>query len=683
MMIEIQEILIVGHSAGHVLGGAELSLLDNVKSLNDLGKKITVILPNANNLDYVSRIQKYTHDIHFLEIPWNKGFSEPDPLIIEEIMGIASHAKVQAILSNTVTMREPLIAARRLNIPAVCIVREIPKNDSALAIILEKNLDQIVSEIDRNSDYIIANSKYTLSTFGLIEKSAIVRNVYNSELLNIEHVNRETFNIGFVGSVNIDKGILDFVSIARNFENYENLRFFVFGAINDELKVELRENQPQNIEFMGYESDPVKIYSELDLVLQLSTLNESFSRTVVEAKAAGKPVIAYDVGAVSELFEPGDAGVLVKTGDLHTVIGAIKNFSQRPEIAKKMGEVARNYVKKNFSPDAQVDDLRKVLEHIGKIHSGVGSLYFKIGVSQENRSHFKEPFMVGNRARFATATGVRFISDYHFIVASLLGKSLYLFEFDPISKASKMLSTIDTQNAEKLVSVDAIDFNGRNLLITSDCEFSTISIYEVSEGSLNYKESIQVGDIPNNYIHGARFISSDSDIVAATVTEGKKGISFISRSKKKRIGHFSTGDWGVKDMSMLKYDSDRFIAVCTQNNVGTDFKTKHAINIVLVQTPRRFMKYKKFKVIDSYTVQDASIETIAVRGNYAFLACQSSDSILVMRYDDKNLYKVDEISGFSLPHGVDISPSGKWMAVASYGTSSVDLVKNVYFEASP
>ena len=144
------------------------------------------------------------------------------------------------------------------------------------------------------------------------------------------------------------------------------------------------------------------------------------------------------------------------------------------------------------------------------------------------------------------------------------------------------------------------------------------------------------------------------------------------------IGHFSTGDWGVKDMAMLALDSDRFIAVCTKSNVGQDLKTEHAINLLVVQTSKWLFRFKRFKVISEFLIPDESIETIQIRGEYIFLACQSADSITVMRHENGNLYKVDELQGFSFPHGVDISPDGKWMAVANYGTSSVRIRENTF-----
>jgi glycosyltransferase involved in cell wall biosynthesis len=673
-----KSVLLVGHASGEIIAGAELSLLDNLKSLIALGERVVVIIPNDRNQQYVERIKKYTQEIYFLNIPWNIGRNHPNSEIISRIIEIASNSKTRIILSNTITIHEPLIAARRMSIPSVCIVREVPIDGSSLSKMLSKTLEQIISEIHSLSDYIIANSKYTLFKFHLNGKSAIVRNTFNEDLLNISREKRLDFYIGFVGNSNFEKGFGDFIEIARNFESHQNIHFIAYGDITRGISHQMLLDLPKNIELRGYESEPEKIYESMDVLVQLSHLNETFSRVTLEAMASGLAVIAYNRGALSELIDHGTNGYLVNPGDIEEVQRLINYFIQNLEIHRKMGQNARNFARSNFSQDLQIQDLKRTLIAITEIHENNRrfSSDFKVEISDVNRSHFKDPFLVGNRARFATATGVKFISNNHFVVASLLGQQLHLYEFDPILRTSKLIVTVDTQNGMNLVSVDAIDFDGKDLLIGSDCEFGSISTYRVTDSTLEYDKTIRVGRKTKNYIHGAIFVTPDSRIVASCITDGEKGISFLNQATKKRIGHFATKEWGVKDMAMLGPDSNKFVAVCTKTNVGQDLGTKHAINLVLVKTSKRFFRFKKFKTISEFLIPDESIETIQIRGEYIFLACQSSDSIVVMRHENDNLYKVDELQGFSFPHGVDISPDGKWMAVANYGTSSIHIREN-------
>jgi glycosyltransferase involved in cell wall biosynthesis len=673
-------ILIVGHSSNEIIAGAELSLLDNLKSLVAMGKRVVVILPHDRNQQYIERISKYTQEIYFILIPWNLGKNDPDTKVIERIVEVAKITNTKIILSNTITMHEPLIAARRLSIPGVCIVREVPADGSLLSKTLNKSLEQIISEIHSLSDYIIANSKYTLFKFHLNGRSSIVRNTFNEDLLRISREKHHNFCVGFVGNSNLEKGFGDFIKIARNFEYNHNVRFLAYGDIETGIPAEMLQDLPNNIELRGYESNQINLYENMDLLLQLSNLNETFSRVTLEAMASGLPVIAYNRGALSELFDNNTNGFLINPGDIDEVQRLINYFIQDSEIRTKMGQKARNFVKSNFSQDLQIQDLRSTLIAIVKNHENNQgfSSDLKVQISEINRSHFKDPFLVGNRARFATATGVKFVSNNHFVVASLLGQKLHLFSFDPILRSSTLMDSTDSQNGSEIVSIDAIDFNGIDLLIGSDCEYGSISTYRVSDSSLEYVETIPVGKKGKTYVHGAIFVTPDAKIVAACITDGEKGVSFHKKTTKKRIGHFTTGEWGVKDLAMLGAGSNQFVAVCTKRNVGQDLGTEHEIKLVLVQTSKRFFRFKKFKIISEFRIPDESIETIHIRGEYIFLACQSSDSIMVMRCENNNFCLVDELQGFSFPHGVDISPDGKWMAVANYGTSSVSIRENKY-----
>ena len=446
-------IMLVGHSSGIFLGGAELSLIDYVKSLVSLGRRVVIVIPSDENQKYIKDIKKYTEEIYFVDTNWSNKEYLADPEIVSEISEIALKTQVEMIMSNTITMREPLIAARKISIPSVCIAREVPEEGTALANILNKSLGQIISEIHSLSDYIIANSKYTLNTYYLDGKSAIVRNTFDEKLLTLDREVHPTFNIGFVGSSNLEKGFGDFLELARSFESDEHIRFYAYGPIKNELSPNITADLPSNIELMGYESRQEIIYAKLDLFLQLSTLNETFSRVVLEAMAASVPVIAYNRGAIPDLISNGVTGFLVQPKETHEVERLIRHFMQNPETSKQMGEQARKFAISHYSSDLQKKDLKSVLETIAGDYTTMSSNLpdFEIEVSKLNRSHHKEPFLVGNRARFATATGVRFISDNKLVVASLLGQQLHLYEFNPDLRTSRLLVTIDSQNGKELV----------------------------------------------------------------------------------------------------------------------------------------------------------------------------------------------------------------------------------------
>jgi glycosyltransferase involved in cell wall biosynthesis len=78
------------------------------------------------------------------------------------------------------------------------------------------------------------------------------------------------------------------------------------GELAQELKRYASELQVENlVVFSGWRKDMPSLYKSLDVVA-LTSLNEGTPVTLIEAMAAGKPVIATDVGGVKDLLGPID-----------------------------------------------------------------------------------------------------------------------------------------------------------------------------------------------------------------------------------------------------------------------------------------------------------------------------------------------------------------------------------------
>ena len=74
-------------------------------------------------------------------------------------------------------------------------------------------------------------------------------------------------------------------------------------------------NISDNVIFLGIRDDLPDIFSACDSLLMPSR-NEGLPRVAIEAMAAGKPVIATDVGGTSEVVNHGETGILVDPGDI-------------------------------------------------------------------------------------------------------------------------------------------------------------------------------------------------------------------------------------------------------------------------------------------------------------------------------------------------------------------------------
>jgi L-malate glycosyltransferase len=107
------------------------------------------------------------------------------------------------------------------------------------------------------------------------------------------------------------------------------------------------------IAFLGHREDVAALLEEADLFV-LSSRSEAFPNSVVEAMAAGLPVIAAAVGGLLELVEPGRTGVLVPPDDPYALASALDSLIRSPERARLLGEAARAEIAQRYSFDRMV-----------------------------------------------------------------------------------------------------------------------------------------------------------------------------------------------------------------------------------------------------------------------------------------------------------------------------------------
>jgi glycosyltransferase involved in cell wall biosynthesis len=73
---------------------------------------------------------------------------------------------------------------------------------------------------------------------------------------------------------------------------------------------------------------------------------------LLEAMAAGKPVIATRVGAVPKMVKAGETGLLLERGDVAGLSSGITRILRDKELARRLGENAQAYVSQCFSAEA-------------------------------------------------------------------------------------------------------------------------------------------------------------------------------------------------------------------------------------------------------------------------------------------------------------------------------------------
>lgn len=273
-----------------------------------------------------------------------------DDRMIAGFSRIITSNKIDVVHVNTIMLREPLIAARQLSIPSIVHVRELITHDQALCEIIGRSSEQIIEQVTKSADFIFANSFATAKCFPKQNATFVIPNTVEVNTFDIENkLNPNKINIAIISSNIPKKGIHDFIEVARVLQHeLKNVNFMLIGPENEHiqaLRLEQEDgNIPANIEFTGYFDDPIDALANTNIVLNLSHFQESFGRTVAEAMASRRPVVAYDWGALPELIKEGESGYLVPYRNIQAVADKLKKLCNDPSLILEMGQKGREII---------------------------------------------------------------------------------------------------------------------------------------------------------------------------------------------------------------------------------------------------------------------------------------------------------------------------------------------------
>ncbi len=151
------------------------------------------------------------------------------------------------------------------------------------------------------------------------------------------------------------------------------------GPLRQEMEREtMRRGLASSIRFTGWQHDLLPIYGKLDLVC-LTSWNEGTPLSLIEAMAAGRSVVATQVGGVPDLLEepsernreisPGTfrltpRGVMVRPGDAEGLASALQTLGRQPELRKSLGESARAYALQRFPSQRLLKDISLLYEQL-------------------------------------------------------------------------------------------------------------------------------------------------------------------------------------------------------------------------------------------------------------------------------------------------------------------------------
>ena len=137
----------------------------------------------------------------------------------------------------------------------------------------------------------------------------------------------------------------------------------------------VRQDLQDHIRFLGGRSDIAELLAAVDLAV-LCSHQEGFSNAIIEAMAAGLPLVVSDVGGNSEAVIDGETGIVVPAHDPVRLGAAIARLAAEPELARRYGKAGQERAMREFSIDSCVSRYEQLYEGLvnGKPLSQIGDI---------------------------------------------------------------------------------------------------------------------------------------------------------------------------------------------------------------------------------------------------------------------------------------------------------------------
>jgi glycosyltransferase involved in cell wall biosynthesis len=174
------------------------------------------------------------------------------------------------------------------------------------------------------------------------ERSVVIHNAVDVTAARRSVHDRPTPRMVAVGRMKAPK---DFMTLVRAVAvlGDEELETLVVGdgPDRDDVEAEIRRlGLEQRVVLAGERDDVPVLLAESD-VFVLSSRSEGLPVSVLEAMAAGLPVVASDVGGLKELVVDGETGLLVPAGDEAALAAALRPLLQNRDLRRRFGAAGR------------------------------------------------------------------------------------------------------------------------------------------------------------------------------------------------------------------------------------------------------------------------------------------------------------------------------------------------------
>ena len=384
-------ILFVSHDGG--MAGAQQTLLTLLTTIDRSRFEAFLLVPYEGKLSHlakemgipvfvrnmihwvpginsVSRNQRFSYLVRSLKTLRARSWA---------ITHLIENNQIDLVYTNTVTCIEGAVAARMTHTPHIWHIHEPILGNSELLPLLPSYLYSII--INSFSKAVIFCSTSLAKSYPLLTKKTNI--IYNglsfpSTINKIDAhdaiakhlgINSAQKIVAVIGALQPRKDHLTFLATAHEIvKDNKDVVFLIVGAGSESYTNSIKEKidslgLASSVKLTGWwpEDKIYELFAGID-ILVVSSEQESFGLTIIEALALETPVVSTRCGGPEEVIQEGVTGLLVKVKQPKELAKAVVHLLDNPQFARELGIAGRQDVLSIFSVEHYAEDIQKIIK---------------------------------------------------------------------------------------------------------------------------------------------------------------------------------------------------------------------------------------------------------------------------------------------------------------------------------
>ena len=136
------------------------------------------------------------------------------------------------------------------------------------------------------------------------------------------------------------------------------------GELRESLERQIKEHRlEKHVHLAGFRPDVLSLHKAFDIFV-MSSVTEGLGTSLLDAMAAGKPVVATSTGGIPEVVADGETGTLVPPRDHQAMASAIVRLLNDADLRARMGAAGLRRVRQKFSAERMVQNTLRVYQRV-------------------------------------------------------------------------------------------------------------------------------------------------------------------------------------------------------------------------------------------------------------------------------------------------------------------------------